>query len=145
MRKESFIFCFCLFYVGDRETERKKTKWKRPKNYKTSVFLRWSSKNEKNQKGFFWQKLPDTICVSKGEKPFLLFIFLGLPVFLFSLFLASPFSLYLSLSLSCPLLSSLLPVSHVNFWFLLFVVGLFACCFKMFFCFRFSACCRVRF
>ena len=32
-------------------------------------FLRWSSKNMKNQKKMdFQQKLPDTICVSKGEK-----------------------------------------------------------------------------
>ena len=32
------------------------------------VFLRWSSKNVKNQKNGFLQKLPDTICVRKGEK-----------------------------------------------------------------------------
>ena len=42
---------------------------KAKKPYKNSVFLRWSSKNVKNQKmDFFLQKLPDTICVRKGEK-----------------------------------------------------------------------------
>ena len=54
-----------------------------------------------------------------------------------------PFSFSLSLSLSCFFLSSFLPVSHVSFWFLLFVLVLFAFCFKMFFCFCFSACCLV--
>ena len=30
--KRNCIFCFCLFYVGDIETEKgKHTKWKRPK------------------------------------------------------------------------------------------------------------------
>ena len=36
--------------------------------YKNRFFLRWSSKNVKNQKKRFLQKLPDTICVGKGEK-----------------------------------------------------------------------------
>ena len=43
---------------------------KAKKPYKNSVFLRWSSKHVKNQKKmfFFLQKLPDTICVRKGDK-----------------------------------------------------------------------------
>ena len=69
----------------------------------------------------------------KKKGCFLLLIVLCFPLFLFSIFLASPFSLSLSLSLSSSFLSSLLPVSHVNFWFLLFGIGLFAFCFKMFF------------
>ena len=41
---------------------------KAKKPYKI-VFLRWSSKNVQNpQKMDFLQKLPDTICVRKGEK-----------------------------------------------------------------------------
>ena len=83
---------------------------------------------------------------------FLLFIFLCFPLSLFSLFLASPFlvfsffvSLSLYLSLSCSYLSSLLPVSHVAFWFLPFVIGLFAFSFKMLFCVYCSACCLVLF
>ena len=52
---------------------------------------------------------------------FLLFIFLCFPLFLFCLVWPPPFSLSLSSSLSCPFLSSLIIVSHVNFWFLLFV------------------------
>ena len=39
------------------------------KTYKNSVCLRWSSKNVKKIKKMdFLQKLPDTICVRKGEK-----------------------------------------------------------------------------
>ena len=57
---------------------------------------------------------------------------------LFSLFLASPFSLSLSLSVSCSFLSSFLPVSHVSFWFLLFAFALLLlvsrCCFVFVFC-----------
>ena len=42
---------------------------KAKKPYKNRVFLRWSCKNVKNQKKWiFLQKLPDTICVRKGEK-----------------------------------------------------------------------------
>ena len=39
------------------------------KPYKNSVLLRWSSKKWKIKKmDFFLQKLPDTICVRKGEE-----------------------------------------------------------------------------
>ena len=70
-----------------------------------------------------------------------------LPLFLFSLFGASPLSsLSLSLSLSCSFLSSFLPVFH----FLLLVLAFSFCCvcffcFKMFFCFCCSVCCLVLF
>ena len=62
-----------------------------------------------------------------------MFPFVSLSAF----FLPPHFSLSLYLSLSCSYLSSLLPVSRVTFWFLRFVIGLFAFCFKMFFCFCF--------
>ena len=42
---------------------------KTKKPYKNRVFLRWSSKNVKDQKKWiFSKKLPHTICVRKGEK-----------------------------------------------------------------------------
>ena len=71
--------------------------------------------------------------------------FLCFHLFLFSPFWPPPVSLSLSLSLSCPFLSSLLPVSHVDFWFLLFVIGLLVFCFKMFFCLLFFCllCCFI--
>ena len=40
---------------------------KGPKTIK-KVILRWSPKHEKNVKMDFYQKLPDTSCVRKGEK-----------------------------------------------------------------------------
>ena len=52
------------------------------------------------------------------------FVYLCLPLFLFSLFWPPPLSLSLYLSLSCYFLSSFLPVSHVSFWF----------CFLILFC-----------
>ena len=64
-------FLLCLFHVGDRETEKvKKIKMEKgPKTYKKSVLLRCPFKNGKNEKiDFCLQKLPDTICVRKGEK-----------------------------------------------------------------------------
>ena len=49
---------FFLFYVGKIETEkRKKRKWKRPKNPIKIGFLRWSSKNVKEQKKGFLAKI----------------------------------------------------------------------------------------
>ena len=77
---------------------------------------------------------------------FVFSLFFGLPLFHFlSLSLSISlslclFSLSLSLSLSLSFFSFFLPVSHVCFWFLLFV---FVSCFKMLFCFCFSACCFV--
>ena len=81
------------------------------------------------------------------KKGHFLFIFQCLPLFLFSLFGASPLSsLSLSLYLSCSFLSSFLPVFHFLFLVLAFS---FCCvcffCFKMFFCFCCSACCLVLF
>ena len=44
--KKIAFFVFFLFDVGEIETEQKKTQnGKGPKNYKTSVFLRWSIHN----------------------------------------------------------------------------------------------------
>ena len=67
-KKRITFFGFVFFYVGEIATEKEKEMEKAPKPYKNSVFLRWSSKNVKNQKTDFLQKLPDTICVRKGEK-----------------------------------------------------------------------------
>ena len=56
--KKIAFFVFFLFYVGDRETEKakKKKREKAKKTYKNRVFLRWSSKNMKNQKKDFFAK-----------------------------------------------------------------------------------------
>ena len=69
-RKENCIFCFFLFYVGDRETEKakKRKRGKAKKPYKNRVFLRWSSKNMKNQKKGFFCKNCLTLFVSGREK-----------------------------------------------------------------------------
>ena len=68
--KRKLHFLFFFFYVGEIETEkRKKGKWKRPKNPIKIVFFKVViQKCEKSKNGFFLQKLPDTICVRKGEK-----------------------------------------------------------------------------
>ena len=57
-RKENCIFCFCLFYIGEIETEKRKTNKmeKAKKPYKIG-FLRWSSKNVKKQKNGFLAKI----------------------------------------------------------------------------------------
>ena len=61
-----FVFVFLCWKNRSRKKEKK---WKRPKKpYKNCFFWRWSCKNVKNQKNGFLQKLPDTICVRKGEK-----------------------------------------------------------------------------
>ena len=70
-RKENCFFV--SFYVGDRETE-KKTKWKKANRtpIKIVCFKGGHPKMRKIKKlfvcFFFFQKLPDTICVRKGEK-----------------------------------------------------------------------------
>ena len=46
----------------------KRTKWKRPKNLENSVFCKVVIPKVGKWKIDFWQKLPDTICVRKGEK-----------------------------------------------------------------------------
>ena len=68
--KKIAFFVFFLFYVGKIETEkRKKIKWKRAKNpIKIGLFLRWSSKNVKNQKKWIFSKYWLTLCVSVREK-----------------------------------------------------------------------------
>ena len=50
LSKRNCIFCVCPFYVGEIETEKKQQNGKRQKTIKNSVFQRWSSKNEKNEK-----------------------------------------------------------------------------------------------
>ena len=54
-RKENSIFCFCLFYVGDRESEKETNNKmeKGPKTYKNCI-LWWSSKNGKSEKMLFF-------------------------------------------------------------------------------------------
>ena len=66
------IFCFCLCYVGEIGTEKKeKKKMEKAKNPIKLVFFKVvMQKCEKSKKCFFClQKLSDTICVRKGEKP----------------------------------------------------------------------------
>ena len=64
-----FVFSFFMLEIEKQKRQKKKKREKAKKPYKNRVFLRWLSKNMKNQKkGFFLQKLPDTICVRKGEK-----------------------------------------------------------------------------
>ena len=73
-RKENCIFCFlsfCLFYVGEIETEkRKKNKQngKRSQNPIKIVFFEVVIHRCEKSKNGFLAKLPDTICVRKGEK-----------------------------------------------------------------------------
>ena len=63
-----FVFVFLCWRNRNRK-KTKKTKWKKaPKPYKNCVFW-WSSKSVKiSKKGFFYHKLPITICVRKGQK-----------------------------------------------------------------------------
>ena len=68
-------------------------------------------------------------------------ILVYLALFLFSLFWTSPFfSFSFFVSLSCSFLSSLLPVFHFCFWFLLFLSVYLFFSFKLFFCFFFFFC-----
>ena len=69
--KKIAFFVFVFFYVGERETEKgkKKKMEKAKKPYKNRVFLRWSSKNVKNQKKMdFFCKNCLTLFVSGREK-----------------------------------------------------------------------------
>ena len=69
-RKLHFLFFSFLCWRNRNKKMKKKAMEKTKKPYKNWVFQRWSSKNvEKSKKlDFFLQKLPDTICVRKGEK-----------------------------------------------------------------------------
>ena len=78
-KRKLHFFCFCLFYVWERETEKGKKQWKCKKGqknlYKNSVFFRWSSKNVKNQrKRNFWGKNCLTLFVSGREKQTRIFV-----------------------------------------------------------------------
>ena len=66
-RKLHSLF-FPLLCWRNRTEQRKKGKWKRQQNPIKLEFLRWSSKMWKIINVFFWQKLPDTICVRKGQE-----------------------------------------------------------------------------
>ena len=66
-RKLHFLFFLCWKIETEKIKKQKRENSKNP--IKIGFFLRWSSKNVKNQKKIdIWQKLPDTICVRKGEK-----------------------------------------------------------------------------
>ena len=65
-RKLHFLFfSFFMLEIEKQKRQKKKKREKAKKPDKNRVFLRWSSKNMKNQKKGI---LPDTICVRKGEK-----------------------------------------------------------------------------
>ena len=66
--KINCIYCFCPFYVGEIETEKKKTKWKRPKNPIRIVLFKVVIQRCEKIKNGFLANLPDTICVRKGEQ-----------------------------------------------------------------------------
>ena len=101
-------------------------------------------------KGHFCLFICVSLCFSLAflEKPWasqFLSPYLSFPLFLFSLFWASPFFPF-SFSLSCSFLSSFLPVFHFCFWFLLFLFVLFASWFQdVILFFFFPACCLVLF
>ena len=84
---------------------------------------------------FYFGFLIEKACVYPKKGMFV--YFLCLPLFLFGIFGPPPFSLSLSMSLSCLFLSSFLSVSHFCIWFLLFIFVLFDFCFKMLCCFYF--------
>ena len=69
--EKKIAFFVFPFYVGVIETEKrkKKIKWKRQKKpYKISIFKVVIQKCENSKNMEFLQKLPDTICVRKGEE-----------------------------------------------------------------------------
>ena len=65
MRLSNRKFHFALSFLCCCKRNRKMGKGQKPIEI---VFLRWLSKNEKNEKMDLQQKSPDTICVWKGEK-----------------------------------------------------------------------------
>ena len=65
-KRKLYFFVFVML-LQEKQKKNKMEKAKQP--YKNSVFLRWSSKNEKSGKiDFLLPKSSDTICVRKGEK-----------------------------------------------------------------------------
>ena len=68
--EKKIAFFFCLVYVEEIETEKRKTNKmeKAPKPYNNRFFKVVIQKCEKSKKMDFQQKLPDAICVMKGEK-----------------------------------------------------------------------------
>ena len=67
--EKKIAFFVLFFYVGEMETEkRQKRKWKRPKHPIKISFLRWSSKNVKNQKNRFLAKIAWHYLCQEGRK-----------------------------------------------------------------------------
>ena len=56
-RKLHFLFFPFLCWKNRNRKKKKKVKWQRPKNPIKIGFLRWSSKNVKNQKNGFLAKI----------------------------------------------------------------------------------------
>ena len=67
--KIAFFVCFSFFYVGEIETDKRNTnKMEKAKNPIKICFLKVViQKCEKSKKMDFWQNLPETMCVRKGE------------------------------------------------------------------------------
>ena len=69
--KEICIFCFCPFHVGERQIDengKAQNEKRQSKTDKNSVFQVVIRKRKmKKKKKTCWQKLPNTICVWKGE------------------------------------------------------------------------------
>ena len=66
-RKWHFVFFF-PFYVGERQTEKKKNHGKLQKCAKKIVFWGWMGKSGFVKNVFFWENLQSTLCVQKVEK-----------------------------------------------------------------------------
>ena len=64
-----FVFSFFMLEIEKQKRQKKKKREKAKKPYKNRVFFKVViQKYEKSEKRIFLQKLPDTICVRKGEK-----------------------------------------------------------------------------
>ena len=68
--KRKLQFCFCLFMLQKDKPKKEETQnGKGQKHYINSDFKVLITKMRKMEKLMFLQKLPDTICVRKGEQP----------------------------------------------------------------------------
>ena len=66
-RKENCMFCFWLYYVGDRETEKRKKNGKRPKNHIKIVFFKGGHRKWEHEKKDFCKNCL-TLFESEREK-----------------------------------------------------------------------------
>ena len=67
-KKKIAFYVFVFFMLETEKPVKQKKTWKKAQNtYKNRYSLRWSSKNGKSEQMDVLQKLPDTICVRKGE------------------------------------------------------------------------------